>query len=88
MTHAEGGRGMTVKLVGRRLLIVLAVLVILTGTAFWPFRYVRPWLVVDDALQPARAISVPSNLVPYLTVNYIFAWTQAVDEPYGLRFSA
>jgi hypothetical protein len=55
-----------VKRVGRRLLIVLAVLAVLTSAAFWAFRNLGRWLVVDDTLQPARAIVVLSGLVPYL----------------------
>ncbi|MGA2606142.1 MAG: YdcF family protein [Terriglobia bacterium] len=56
---------MRVKGVGRRLLIVLAVLAVLIGTAFWAFRNVGRWLVVDDTLQPARAILVLSDSTPY-----------------------
>jgi len=33
------------------LLIVLAVLAVLTGAAFWAFRNLGRWLVVDDTLQ-------------------------------------
>ena len=55
---------MTVKRVGRRLLIVLAVLAVLTGAAFWAFRNVGRWLVVDDTLQRSGAIVVLSGLVP------------------------
>jgi len=40
---------MTVKRVGRRLLIVLAVLAVLTGAAFCAFRNVGRWLVADAA---------------------------------------
>jgi hypothetical protein len=57
---------MTAKRVGRRLLIVLAVLAVLIGAASWAFRNLGRWLVVDDNLQPARAIVVLSGLVPYL----------------------
>lgn len=57
---------MRVKGVGRRLLIVLAVLAVLIVAPLWAFRNVGQWLVVDDNLQPARAIVVLSGLVPYL----------------------
>lgn len=56
---------MSVKRVGRRLLNVLVVLAVLTGVAFWALRNVGRWLVVNDTLQPARAIVVLSGLVPF-----------------------
>jgi len=37
---------MTVKRIGRRMLIVLAVLAVLIVAAFWGFRNVGQWLVV------------------------------------------
>ncbi len=55
---------MTVKRVGRRLLIVLVVLAALTGAAFWAFCNLGRWLVVDNTLQRVRAIVVLSSLVP------------------------
>jgi uncharacterized SAM-binding protein YcdF (DUF218 family) len=58
MTQAEGGTGMAVKRIGRGLLIVLVVLTFLAGAAYWGLRNVGRWLVVDDSLQPARAIVV------------------------------
>jgi hypothetical protein len=66
MTQAVGAASRMIKRVGRRLLIVLAVLAVLTGAAFWAFRNLGRWLVVNDTLQPARAIVVLSGLVPYL----------------------
>jgi hypothetical protein len=56
---------MTVKRLGRALLVILVVLAFLTGRAFWTFRNVGRWLVGDDTLQKARAILVLSALVPY-----------------------
>jgi len=56
---------MSIKGAGRRLLIVLVVLAVLTGATFWAFRNVGRWLVVEDALQPARAIVVLNGLIPY-----------------------
>jgi len=56
---------MTVKRIGRRMLIVLAVLAVLIVAAFWGFRNVGQWLVVDDTLHPARAIVVLSGLIPF-----------------------
>jgi uncharacterized SAM-binding protein YcdF (DUF218 family) len=75
----------------RRLLIVLAVLAVLTGAAFWAFRKVGRWLVVDDNLQPARAIVVLSGLVPYRAMEaaeiYRQGWAPEVwlfqDDPRG-----
>jgi len=56
---------MRIKGVGRRLLIVLAALAVLAGAAFWAFRNVGRWLVVNDTLQPARAIVVLAGRIPY-----------------------
>jgi uncharacterized SAM-binding protein YcdF (DUF218 family) len=64
MTQAEGGASMSLKRIGRRLLIVLAVLAVLTAAAVWAFRNVGRWLVVSDALQPARAIVILSGSTP------------------------
>lgn len=64
MTLVLGAASMRVKGIGRRLLIVLAVLAILTGAASWAFRNLGRWLAVDDTLQRARAIVVLSGLVP------------------------
>ena len=73
---------MTVKRVGRRLLIVLVVLAFLTSTAFWIFRNVGRWLVVDDTLEPARAIVVLSGLTPYRAMEaaaiYRQGWAREV----------
>ena len=48
----------------RRALIVLAVLAVLAGGAAWAFRQLGRWLVVQDALEPARAIVVLSGSMP------------------------
>ena len=56
---------MSVKRMGRRLLLGLAVLAVLTATAVWAFLNVGRWLVVSDALRPARAIVVLSGSAPY-----------------------
>jgi len=82
---------MRVKGVGRRLLIVLAVLAVLIGTAFWAFRNVGRWLVVDDTLQPARAIAVLSGLIPFRAMEaaeiYRQGWAPGIwlfkDDPAG-----
>jgi uncharacterized SAM-binding protein YcdF (DUF218 family) len=82
---------MTIERVDRRLLIVLVVLAFLTGTGFWVFRNVRRWLVVEDALQPARAIVVLSGLTPYRAMQaaeiYRQGWAPEVwlfkDDPRG-----
>ncbi|HMD84396.1 MAG TPA: YdcF family protein [Terriglobia bacterium] len=50
---------------GRRWLILLAVLALLAGSAFWAFRKVGRWLVAPDALQHARAIVVLSGRLPF-----------------------
>ena len=67
--RAEGGTGMAAKRVGRRLLILLAVLTFLAGAASWALRNVGRWLVVDDPLQPARAIVVIDGLLPYRAIE-------------------
>lgn len=77
--------------VPRRLLVVVVVLTFLTGTAFWAFRNVGQWLVVDDALQPARAIVVLTGLTPYRAIEaaqiYRQGWAPEVwlfkDNPRG-----
>ena len=82
---------MTIKHVGRRLLIALVVLTLLTGTAFWALRNVGRWLVVDDSLEPARAIVVLSGLTPYRAMEaaeiYRQGWAREVwlftDDPRG-----
>jgi len=83
---------LTVKSVGRRLIIVLAVLTFLAGTAFWAFRNVGRWLVIEDTLQPARAIVVLSGIVPYRAMEaaqiYRQGWAPEVwlfhDDPRGI----
>jgi uncharacterized SAM-binding protein YcdF (DUF218 family) len=80
---------MTIKRVRRRLLIVLGVLTFLTGTAFWAFRNVGRWLVIDDTLEPARAIVVLSGLTPFRAMEaadiYQQGWAPEVwlfkDDP-------
>jgi uncharacterized SAM-binding protein YcdF (DUF218 family) len=56
---------MTVKHIGRRLLILLVILALMAGAAFWAFRNVGRWLVDPDALQHARAIVVLSGNAPF-----------------------
>jgi uncharacterized SAM-binding protein YcdF (DUF218 family) len=56
---------MTLKRLGRNLLIVLVVLAALAGTAFWAFRNLGRWLVAPDALQHARAIVVLGGNAPF-----------------------
>jgi len=59
--------------------------------AFWALRNVGRWLVVDDALQPARAIVVLSGLTPYRAMEaaqiYRQGWAREVwlfkDDPRG-----
>ena len=83
---------MTIKRVGRHLLIVLVILAFLTGTSFWVFRNVGRWLVVDDTLEPARAIVVLSGLTPYRAMEaagiYRQGWAGEVwlfkDDPRGV----
>jgi hypothetical protein len=77
-----------VKRLDRRLLIILGVLASLAGAGFWTCCNVGQWLVVDDALQPTRAIAVLSGLIRYPTFNYIFAWAQGAVDPEGRTFSA
>lgn len=50
---------------GRRLAIVLVMLALIAGAAFWALRKAGRWLVVEDNLQPARAIVVLSGASPY-----------------------
>ena len=56
---------MTVKCVGQRLLVLLAVLALMAGAGFWALRNVGRWLVSPDALQHARAIVVLSGRMPF-----------------------
>jgi len=82
---------MTIKQVGRHVLIVMFVLAFLVGTAFWAFRNVGRWLVVEDALQPARIIVVLSGITPYRAIEaaqiYRQGWAPEVwlfeDDPRG-----
>lgn len=60
---------MTAKIIGQRLLILLAVLALLAGVGFWTFRNVGRWLVVQDTLQPARAIVVLSGRLPFRSME-------------------
>ena len=82
---------MALKAMVRRLLIALAVLAVLAGAGIAGFRHVGRWLVVEDTLQPARAIVVLSGLVPYRAMEAaeIFrqGWAPEVwlfkDDPRG-----
>ncbi len=56
---------MTVNHMGRRLLILLVMLALIAGAAFWAFRKVGRWLVAPDALQHAQAIVVLSGRIPF-----------------------
>jgi uncharacterized SAM-binding protein YcdF (DUF218 family) len=77
------------KSLGRRLLVLLAILAIMSGAGFWAFRHVGRWLVAPDALQHARAIVVLSGKVPYRAMEaadlYHQGWAPEVwllrDEP-------
>jgi uncharacterized SAM-binding protein YcdF (DUF218 family) len=87
---------MTVKRVGRRLLIVLVVLTFLAGGACWALRNVGRWLIVNDPLQPARAIVVLNGLLPYRAMEaaeiYRQGWAPEVwlfqDNPSGAEEAA
>jgi uncharacterized SAM-binding protein YcdF (DUF218 family) len=80
------------KRIGRKLLILLAVLVVVGGIAFWTLKRVGGWLVINDQLQPARAIVVLSGLTPYRAMEAasIFhqGWAPEVwlfkDDPRGI----
>lgn len=50
---------------GRRLLILMVMVTLMAGAAFWAFRKVGRWLVDPDPLQHARAIVVLSGRLPY-----------------------
>jgi uncharacterized SAM-binding protein YcdF (DUF218 family) len=56
---------MTVKRIGQRLLVLLAVLALMAGAGFWSLRNVGRWLVATDALEHARAIVVLSGRMPF-----------------------
>ena len=60
---------MTVRGVGRRLLILLVMLALMAGAAFWAFRKVGRWLVDPDPLQHARAIVVLSGRLPFRSME-------------------
>jgi uncharacterized SAM-binding protein YcdF (DUF218 family) len=70
-TYASGasqsreGAAMTVKRVGRRLLVLLVILALIAWAALWAVRNVGRWLVAPDALQHARAIVVLSGKLPF-----------------------
>jgi uncharacterized SAM-binding protein YcdF (DUF218 family) len=57
------------KRVRRIVLAFLVVLAFLAAAAVWAFLNVGRWLVVSDALQPARAIVVLSGLTPYRAIE-------------------
>jgi uncharacterized SAM-binding protein YcdF (DUF218 family) len=56
---------MAVKRKGRRVLILLVMLALMAGAAFWAFRHVGRWLVAPDSLQHARVIVVLSGKTPF-----------------------
>ncbi|MGO8788314.1 MAG: YdcF family protein [Terriglobia bacterium] len=56
---------MTAHGIGQRLLMILVVLALLAGAAFWALRNVGRWLVDPDPLQHARAIVVLSGKTPF-----------------------
>ena len=82
---------MPAKHVGRRLLILVAVLMLMAGATLWAFRHVGRWLVIQDSLQRARAIVVLSGLCPYRAMEaaeiYRQGWAPEVwlfqDDPRG-----
>lgn len=82
---------MTVKRMGRRLLILMVMLALMAGAAFWAFRKVGPWLVDPDSLQHARAIVVLSGRMPYRAMEaaeiYRQGWAPGIwlfkDDPAG-----
>jgi uncharacterized SAM-binding protein YcdF (DUF218 family) len=85
------GDSVAVKRLGKRLIFLLISLVILTGAALWAFRNVGQWLVINDPLQPARAIVVLSGITPYRAMEaaeiYKQGWAPEVwlfrDDPRG-----
>ena len=56
---------MSLKTVGKRLLIFLVLLALLAVSAFWAFRRVGRWLVEPDPLEHAQAIVVLSGKAPF-----------------------
>jgi uncharacterized SAM-binding protein YcdF (DUF218 family) len=87
----QGLNGISIKRIGLRPLIFLAVLLILAGAGCWSFRRVGRWLVVEDPLERARAIVVLSGLLPYRAMAsaeiYRQGWASEVwlfrDAPRG-----
>ncbi len=77
--------------VGRRLLILVVVLMLMAGAALWAFRHVGQWLVIEDSLQRAPAIVVLNGLCPYRAMEaaeiYRQGWAPEVwlfqDDPRG-----
>jgi len=82
---------MGVKRVRRLALASLVVLGFLAAATVWAFRNLGRWLVVDDTLQPARAIVVLSGLIPFRAMEaaeiYRQGWAPEVwlfkDDPAG-----
>lgn len=80
-----------IKRAGRKLLYGLLLLVVLAAAGFWAFRNLGRWLVIDDPLQPARAIVVLSGVVPYRAMEaaaiYKQGWAPEIwlfrDDPSG-----
>ncbi len=56
---------MSVKSIGRRLLVLLVMLALIGGGVIWAFRDVGRWLVDPDPVERARAIVVLSGRSPF-----------------------
>jgi uncharacterized SAM-binding protein YcdF (DUF218 family) len=77
--------------IARRLLLLMLILVLLAGAAFWTLRNLGGWLVRPDPLQRARAVVVLSGSTPFRAMEaaeiYREGWVPEVwllrDEPTG-----
>ncbi len=73
---------MAFKRLGRRLLVLLAIVALMAGATLYALRHVGRWLVTPDPLQHARAIVVLSGVTPFRAMEaadlYLQGWAPEV----------
>jgi len=62
------------------LLIVLVMLALLAGAAFWAFRSIGLWLFIQDALRSAWAIVVLSGHLPFRVIEAARIYRQGWEQ--------